>query len=219
MQGFHPIHVSYINTEEISSTQFRKIESKIHTLTALHDTGINDKVLKTHILGRWLMHSMLTMYGIDEELQKKIEASSFGKPMLYSGNVYFNVAHSNNMVICVATSVGEVGVDIEHIRPVEWKQYDSCFSLDEWRTIALSEDPNWSLLEAWTKKESLVKADGRGLQVPLIDVHLGQYENWVEGENKKWFITPVPVPGYVAHICSSFSALKIEFVKQLLPGD
>jgi 4'-phosphopantetheinyl transferase len=99
-----------------------------------------------------------------------------GKPYLKGsdrqadGSLYFNVSHSSGWAI-YALGLGEVGVDLEFVRPIPEMQalVDQYFSVAERRAFG-SVLPNLQLkafYHCWTRKEAYVKACGGGLQIPL----------------------------------------------------
>jgi 4'-phosphopantetheinyl transferase len=96
-----------------------------------------------------------------------------GKPHLKIPNerpLHFNVAHSLGWAI-YALGFGEVGVDLELLRPLPELQalVDQCFSAGE--VSAFYSIPPALRLRAffscWTRKEAYVKACGGGLLIPL----------------------------------------------------
>jgi 4'-phosphopantetheinyl transferase len=206
------IQISCLNVEDVSPAEFQTISAEVSKWTKFPESIINERVLQKHILGKWLTFSMLKMYGIPADLLKKMALTSYGKPFISADGPFFNIAHSNNLIVGAISPTSEVGIDIEYLRPVDWIEYENCFSIEEWRSIAFTDDPNRKLLEAWTKKESLVKADGRGLQITLTDVFLDDAIGSIAGEGKQWHIRPVDIPGYIAHVCSDSPNMEIEIV-------
>ncbi len=99
-----------------------------------------------------------------------------GKPYLKGperqsdGSLYFNVSHSSGWAI-YALGLGEVGVDLEFVRPIPEMQalVDQYFSAAE-RSAFSSIPPDLKLkafFGCWTRKEAYVKACGGGLLIPL----------------------------------------------------
>ena len=79
----------------------------------------------------------------------------------------FNLSHSGDC-IAIAVSDCEVGVDIEHVRPMP--QFDEVaryvFHPDELRWRARQPDPLRAFFRLWTLKEALLKATGTGFSHP-----------------------------------------------------
>lgn len=105
-----------------------------------------------------------------------------GKPRLAApfaeSGLRFNVSHSRNVAAYAFTQRGEIGVDVEAIRPM--KDADDIarrfFSRNERRDF-FSLDPVdrcLAFFRCWTRKEAFLKAIGEGLSHPLtaFDVSL-----------------------------------------------
>ncbi len=99
-----------------------------------------------------------------------MEKNTFGKPFFLDyPEIYFNLSHTKGCVCC-ALADAPVGVDVELCyRRANQEQIVKRFSTEErklWRTA--SEERRQELFFAlWVLKESCVKADGRGLRIPL----------------------------------------------------
>lgn len=102
----------------------------------------------------------------------KMQLSVGKKPqLLYPNGLFFNISHSGDWVICGISNC-PIGVDIEHIKK------NKC-NLNVIERFFSSEEKNYLLNDGkdintvtkfyrlWTLKESYVKADGRGLALPL----------------------------------------------------
>ncbi|MBC9783074.1 4'-phosphopantetheinyl transferase superfamily protein [Heliobacterium chlorum] len=101
--------------------------------------------------------------------QLHFNVTTYNKPFLVDpSNVSFNVSHSGNWVVC-AISDELVGIDIEHIRPIDLDIAKNFFSKEEYCQLlnqAVDHRLRYFYL-LWTLKESYIKADGRGLVIPL----------------------------------------------------
>jgi 4'-phosphopantetheinyl transferase len=104
-----------------------------------------------------------------------------GKPRLAEDdNWHFNVTHSDGIGLIVignAKRVGEVGVDVEHIKEVADLQMLAASSFSPQECHALENRPvdmrSRAFLACWTRKEACVKALGTGLTTPTCDFHVG----------------------------------------------
>jgi 4'-phosphopantetheinyl transferase len=159
-----------------------------------------------HLLGRWLVSKLLKDRTPDPI--GAVVSSSFGKPSI-PGTVSFNISHSKDLIVCAAAMHGEIGIDVEYKCPLDWQQYQDSFSSPEWIKISSDRDPASAFLERWTKKESLVKADGRGLRIPLQTVTLFERYGTIGTEQRKWYIVPVSFDGYFCHVSTEFPVAKI----------
>ena len=100
----------------------------------------------------------------------EFDITEYGKPFLKGGaGIQFNVAHSGDFVLIAIAKDREVGVDIERMRPgIEVEAIASRFFFHEERDWLLSQpDRKDSFYRLWTAKESVLKAVGLGLSMPL----------------------------------------------------
>jgi phosphopantetheinyl transferase len=204
------ISIRWLNIANVNNTEFRAISDEVKSWGGTPPSHTQEHVYKKYILGRWLASELLKKYGVTRKHFRNMALSSLGKPYIPNQAVSFNISHSGNFIICAAVEDGKIGIDIEELRPVEWKQYGDCFSILEWRTISFSDDPHQKLLELWTKKESLLKADGRGLQIALTDVVLEEEYGNIKGDEKKWHFRQIPIKGYTCHVCAEFEVADID---------
>ena len=126
--------------------------------------------LLNSLIGRWLLQRLLQKKQVS--LQKlHLTPDHQGKPRL-SLPLDFSIAHSFDIVICLVSDEGPVGVDVEKIRDVPLEEYQSSFTESEWSFIVKAPNKIESFFSLWTKKESLLKMHGLGLQVPLTNVQV-----------------------------------------------
>ena len=102
-------------------------------------------------------------------------SNSYGKPFLKAPaggpSLQFNLSHSDDLVAVGLASHGEIGVDVEFIRHVldlhgvaqnnyTQGEFESLLDAPEHAQQAL-------FFRYWTRKESYIKAVGKGLSIPL----------------------------------------------------
>ncbi|AYB29585.1 4'-phosphopantetheinyl transferase family protein [Chryseolinea soli] len=124
--------------------------------------------LLNSLIGRWLLQRLLEKKEVSLE-KLHLTPDDHGKPRL-SLPLDFSIAHSFDVVICLVSDEGPVGVDVEKIRDVPLEEYQSSFTEHEWSFIMKDHNKIESFFSLWTKKESLLKMHGLGLQVPLTQV-------------------------------------------------
>lgn len=121
--------------------------------------------LTADILSRWLICDYLGI--ANEELQ--IMQNAYGKPILQGNKgLHFNHSHSGQWIVS-AISDAPVGIDIEQMSDIDLGIADRFFSEQEvmdLREIPLEVRFDY-FFELWTMKESYIKAEGRGLSLPL----------------------------------------------------
>jgi len=134
------------------------------------------------LLGRVLLVKGLDQlkYKFDES---KLEYTNFNKPYLEGHDVHFNISHSGNIVVCALTKLGEIGIDIEKIEPIEFLAFKSQMTANEWRMIDESKNPKRSFYTYWSQKEAVIKAHGEGLSIPLKSFEVKNNIAIIECEN------------------------------------
>ena len=70
-------------------------------------------------------------------------------------------------VICAITKNGPIGVDIELLKELNIEDFINTMTLSQWKGVRNSKNPLKSFYKLWVVKESIIKADGRGLSIPL----------------------------------------------------
>jgi 4'-phosphopantetheinyl transferase len=97
----------------------------------------------------------------------KFSYGEHGKPALsqYQSAPFFNLTHSGEFAAVAVTRCGEVGIDIEQIRPVGPEIALRFFSEGEKATLAPLSGSEWleAFYKCWTRKEAVLKANGKGL--------------------------------------------------------
>ena len=90
--------------------------------------------------------------------------NEYGKPYAETEGVFFSLSHSGNYALLTADGVS-VGCDIEKNAPYSRGVAERVFTAGE--LAWMNESPDSRFYELWTLKESVIKLDGRGLQVDL----------------------------------------------------
>lgn len=139
-----------------------------------------------------------------------------GKPSLAGGpwgrnDIRFNLSHSHELMLCAVARGREVGIDLEHTRSglAGLHLAGRVFSPREMaalRSVPASRQAE-SFYNCWTRKEAYIKADGRGVTLPLkeFDVSLAPGEPAMLLEHRgdpsevsRWELLGLaPAPDYV----------------------
>ena len=129
------------------------------------------------VAARGLLREILSLY-LDVEAQRlSFGYGTNGKPFLDEhSDLLFNVSHCLDTVLIAVAHKCKVGVDIECARgsiAVE-EIAETVFSASERQAVnsSIHEAKRMTFLRLWTRKEAYIKADGRGVSLPLdhIDV-------------------------------------------------
>lgn len=92
-----------------------------------------------------------------------IHPGQHGKPGFAAGlSLWFNISHSGSDVILLLSDEGEVGCDIETVRPRKnWRHIaEAVFSAGEHRMLADADDKLTAFWQIWTRKEAMLKQAG-----------------------------------------------------------
>lgn len=161
------------------------------------------------ILGRLLLKKGLEKLGIAEHFNQ-IEYQKNGKPFLK--NVFFNISHTDNLVVCAVSTKGEIGIDVEKRKTVEVSDFKSSFSIAEWTRINNSKSPLEQFYWYWTRKESIIKALGINLSyLHLIEVDASK--DYFIDNGKKWYLKSLDFgTGYEGALCSEYPITELKIV-------
>jgi len=171
------------------------------------------------IVARACLRILLARYVRIEPQVIRFTYSKYGKPELATvsergARLNFNLAHSGELAVYAFTGIGEIGVDLEDIRP-EFTGDDIArrfFSATE--VACLDQLPvdqrALAFFNCWTRKEAFIKAKGMGLSLALdqFDVTLAPdaepavlSTKWDESEATRWSLRALdPGVGYVGAV-------------------
>jgi 4'-phosphopantetheinyl transferase len=140
----------------------------------------------------WLsLRYQLIKNGCDAKLMAGIQTTDFGKPFI-PGTFKFSISYSGNFAVCAVSTVNQLGVDIEIIKDINYPEFSKYFNDAEWSRIIYSEDPQRSFFHYWTRKESVLKADGRGLYVDLRDVMVDETTGRINDSSIQYYLSSLP---------------------------
>lgn len=117
------------------------------------------------LLGRVLLQvGLKSHYHIDEV---QIMRSPDHKPYLKNQDLYFNISHSKELVVC-AIAEFSIGIDVEYIdQKINYLDFQFQMTEREFDKIERSDDQIMDFFSYWTQKESVMKAHGGGMMIPL----------------------------------------------------
>jgi len=127
------------------------------------------------IAGRGLLRQALASYCDTPPEFLRFGYSSYGKPFLVSyPGLHFNLSHADAVVVVAVSTSHRVGIDVEPL------PQDA--TVDSVAGLVFS-DPELAALHRvggmlrrrlfarlWTRKEAYIKADGRGVSLPLREI-------------------------------------------------
>ena len=145
-----------------------------------------------------------------------------GKPVLRDAGVYFNLSHAGDYALC-AVGAGELGCDIERIRPLRGNIAGRFFHPQEAAFIAAAPDAaekELRFFRLWTLKESFLKATGKGLSQPLGSFCVAWDETgpYLQGMADRFAFKEYPAPpGYVCAVCAPAGSRFAEKITYIQP--
>ncbi len=172
---------------------------------ALRKRQLIDRQLS--ICGKLLLLELLKEYNSNNSLTD-LKYNEYLRPC-FDCRPDFNIAHSGNIVICAMTDEGQIGIDIEQIKQLDFADFTDFFTGNEWHYI--NDHPNKfdGFYNFWTRKEAVLKAIGSGFHTPLNSVDVSAEELVYDAITYQ--ITPLNIhTNYKCHIASTIFPQNIE---------
>ncbi len=193
-----------------------------------------------YTVGRGMTRVILGKYVSIPPAELRFVYGPNGKPRLASGvaagsaaglpsgeSVYFNVSHSGAVMVCAVTSAGEIGVDVEQIRPrVNAVEIAERFfhSAEAAELRGLSGDAVLeTFFRCWTRKEAFVKATGQGLARSLGSYRVSCRAEEPAGllsisdpddDPQAWSLYSfAPAPGYCSAVAIRHPAISVRLIE------
>ena len=173
-----------------------------------------DKDRRHFIIARACWRKLLGQYLGIEPAELRFAYGEYGKPHLapamldHSEKMKFNLAHAGGLAVYAFTRLGEIGVDLERIKP-EFagddiaRRFFSPAEVDSFDRQP-ADARALAFFNCWTRKEAFIKAKGMGLSLPLdqFDVTLAPDQEasllrtgWDESEAGRWSLRALEIGG------------------------
>jgi len=181
------------------------------------------------IVARGIIRNILANYLDCQPRDIGFQYKVYGKPELRflgsSVRLEFNLSHSHGFLVLAVCVGRQVGVDVEHVRPLTDLDHMATISFSDYeQNVLLTLAPEKKLLifyNCWTRKEAYLKALGSGLMMPLDafdmslspDNPIGMLANSLDpNEVSRWsFFTFVPKHGFVGALAVEGMEVIIQF--------
>jgi 4'-phosphopantetheinyl transferase len=162
------------------------------------------------VLGKLMLKKGLEELGVDNDLEK-IQFNKNQKPFL--ADVFFNISHSGNYVVCAVTQNGEVGIDLEKPRDISLEDFEMNFTKKEWTNIITHSFSLKKFYWYWVRKESIIKALGVNLSY-LNQIELEAGKDFFIENGRRWFLKDLSFRNdcFFA-ICSAVEFEKVEMIE------
>jgi 4'-phosphopantetheinyl transferase len=168
----------------------------------------NKEAQRRSLVGRIMLKYITSELCITDSAS--IQMTSRGKPY-FSSHPYinYNISHSGKMVVCCVTLNSKIGIDVEIKKTLRLNNFHKYFQPEEWIVIQNSSCQISMFFDLWTRKEALIKADGRGMEIDLKSLN-GLNNSEQIGANK-WFLQNIElIKNYSCAIaCEKIKPIKI----------
>jgi 4'-phosphopantetheinyl transferase len=168
------------------------------------------------VVARAMLRVLLSRYlGLPPALVR-IGLGPQGKPRLPGSDLHFNVSHTHGLALYAFTRRGEVGIDVERVRPCPTHldmatRFFTPREAGAIRTVPPGRSEE-AFFHVWTRKEAFLKALGLGLSHGLERFEVSVPPDdpprllHIDGDPRaasSWsLISLLPAPGYVAALAS-----------------
>lgn len=144
---------------------------------------------QSSLIGKNLLIRGIRKFGFHKSALHDIRYNKYMRPYL-PANIWFNISHSGNCVICAICSDFEIGVDVEQIRSINIDDFNGHFNANEISKIHKADDKLFAFYDLWTKTEAIVKADGRGMNIDFKSLLFGKTDEVLLKE-RRWYLKEI----------------------------
>jgi 4'-phosphopantetheinyl transferase len=178
---------------------------------------------RRYLIAHIALHRILSCYLQIDPARLFFELGSNGKPKLTPAlgfsDIEFNLSHSNEMALLAVNRIGEVGVDIEYVKPdFKFKQIAERFFTAREATALRGLPPELqrqAFFKCWTCKEAFLKAKGTGLSGKLdeVEITLGAADRvQIRADVPGWSLAELnSIDAYQAALVVAGSSVPIQF--------
>jgi 4'-phosphopantetheinyl transferase len=177
------------------------------------------------LFARTLLRQLLGAYLRLNPEQVEFHYTNFGKPYLASTDqrqqFEFNLSHSGEIVLIAVTPDAPIGVDVEKIHDLPNLDLIAArfFSYGEQLDLnkLSGQEKVSAFYHCWTRKESVIKACGEGLSLPLDSFQVSllpgeQIQVKHSPDLRPWFLHNVIInPGYAAAVAVPVDCLMVRY--------
>lgn len=168
------------------------------------------------VFGRLLVAEGLKRFGFTANAVSRVWLDTYKRPVIDCG-VDFNISHSGEYVVCALSEGARLGIDIEKRKPFCFMDLAECFSEREQEELIKSQNREAIFYDFWTMKESVLKADGRGLSVPMDQIIVKNGRVMLDGAT--WFVEKLDFgQDYTCHLATNTDSPSIEMQKVEFDG-
>lgn len=164
------LHLWVVHAANIHPRKEELLSSQEHSRALrFHNSAMGERWAYFHCA----LREILAKYTDLKPAELEFESVKNNKPVLKTHNnlLNFNLSHSHDIALLAVAGPIHVGVDIERIRAISDMEAVAKrnFTPEECTTFFSASDQDRCRLffNIWTRKEAVIKANGRGLSIPL----------------------------------------------------
>jgi 4'-phosphopantetheinyl transferase len=222
-----------IHVWRVSLSQPEEVVNSLEEILSEDERRRAGRFLKTEdqrrfTVARAALRAILGDYLALPPREIRFRYTDYGKPELDLARnevpIRFNLSHSHELVLCAICRDSEVGVDLEFVRagfPIDEIAPQFFSQAENAALAALAPDERRrAFFACWTRKEAYIKADGKGLSLPLdkfdvsVDPAAAKFSLHVHGDpvaSSEWLIESLrPHEDYFAAVAARRPEWKIE---------
>jgi 4'-phosphopantetheinyl transferase len=189
---------------------------KLFAATQNFPNYLKDSILtnnnQSSALGYLLLNQALKDAG-QYDLLSEISRSETGKPFFKNSHWHFNISHSGDYVVCAVSDKNELGIDIQIHKALNISYYQRHFTENEWHNLITATDSSKAFCRLWSQKEALMKADGRGLDIPLKTIII-ESEKATKIDKNSWFLTAIPIDkNYETYLATQYKPTQLKLIE------
>lgn len=183
--GPNDIHIWFVRTDLLHSEILDTVYSAVLSESERRQFSIkvNQAQRIEYLVSRLLCRSVISIYESETPDYWQFYIGGFGKPYLLNSSrqISFSVSHTSGLIVCAVSLNCSIGIDTEQIDYNNnvisiAKHVFSRHEIQELMDLQCRFQKVRHFYEIWTLKESLIKAHGKALEIPL------DYFRFVAGE-------------------------------------
>jgi 4'-phosphopantetheinyl transferase len=115
------------------------------------------------------------------------------------------------LILCAVADQCRVGVDVEKIREINPEELRNTMTREQWENIYFAESPEQVFFQYWAMKESVIKANGKGLSIPLNQLEAKSGKIQYDGDC--WYVKELQFDkGHAAYIATEFQNFNVKLI-------
>ncbi|MCK5925271.1 MAG: 4'-phosphopantetheinyl transferase superfamily protein [Methylococcales bacterium] len=180
------IHLWFVDCQTITPNLQHEYQSLLNSEERVRWQRFKfEKHQRQYLITRALVRTTLSKYTHIQAQEWQFSKNKYGKPAIFPAqNLYFNLSHTENLIVCAVTRQAAIGVDVETLthKSSIMEIAQRFFSPQEIKALSneTKSKQKQRFFQYWTLKEAYIKAKGMGLALPLA-----QFSFAIDDEKKK----------------------------------